>query len=171
MPTAYLSVSDVLLKFSRQHLAERAARDDRDVTGDGLARFAAGEVAEGDDGHAVLQLAHQRLAERVGDANATVDGYVLGRYAGQLDPVPEALATAAAVIFAYEFFGADPDDTDGRKAAWKRVVDWLKALAAGDIDLAVTDGGDTGTGSQIRIKSSPEVFGTDGALKDWLPGV
>lgn len=178
--TLYATAADVLERVSRDDLAERAAPNDRAVTGDLLAAYVGGaRGAElpgyGDaDGGSALEAAAKRAADRVSDAladaGAKIDGYIAVRYPDPPAVARETLRAVSLDIFLFEFFGGGGDE--GYEKRYDRAMTWLSDVARARIDLAPASGGDEGGAGAggIASVSHPETF-TDSALRGYLAGV
>ncbi len=174
--TAYLTFTELLKRVSHDDLAERAAPDDKVVTGRLLAAYVAGTLPREGDNKTVsdtvflaVVAAAERLSAHLADVNGLVAGYLRSRYP-TLATVPEALRTAALDIFLFRVFGSDADDRDGRRAGYRRAIAFLQAVNAGTVDLAAPDG-EADTALIESRTAGAEVFRHDGPMTDYLSGL
>lgn len=75
------------------------------------------------------------LAKALADADAAVDGYLMGRYTLPLATVPVALTRIACDLA--RFFLYDDVATEGVRKRYEDALDFLKALASGKISLGL----------------------------------
>ena len=160
---AYAAIGDLFDRFARSDLAERAAPDDHDVTGDILRGYVDGlrgaALAPDADDAAAVEAAAKRAAERVeaalGDACARVFGYVGSRYPVAPAEAEDLLKSLAANLFAGDFFGGE-DNRSARAEALRM----LASIAEGRVDLpgAAGDDGGADTFDAVRAAAPKETF-------------
>jgi phage gp36-like protein len=73
------------------------------------------------------------LQTRLDDADAEIDGYLAGRYALPITPVPAVLRTYACDIAWYRLLGASATESD--LARYTAAISYLKLVAKGDVSL------------------------------------
>ena len=169
--TAYLTLSDALLKFKLDQLAERASPDG-DVTGATLEAFVSAGMPEDAENHDALAAAVALINGRIADANAVVDGYALARGRVNVADLPAPLVAAATAIFAFSLFGSDEDDIDGRKAVYNDALRFLIALSRGEAELAGGDANGHGADMIEAKGAAPSVFApTTDAFREFMHGI
>lgn len=134
--TRYAALADMVARFGRETMVQLT------------------DTSEVRTGAIDATVASQALA----DADATIDGYIGGRYALPLANVPELLKVIACDIARYRLMGERPIE-----AVRKRFEDacaWLAAVASGKYSLgldttgALTPEGDEGP----KVQASRRVF-------------
>ncbi|MDE2670127.1 MAG: DUF1320 family protein [Chloroflexota bacterium] len=172
---AYASASDILGRVDARELAERAAPNDREVTGETLSAWirAGGDPAGLPDGHgysaalaSALGVALGRIEAALDGAGAVIDRHIATRYPDLSDP-PEELTAAAVDLFLYRFFGDIGDGAYDRMHA--DAVRWLERVADGRVDLAPDDGSEP-DGAEAAVSAADEVFGGD-SLDGYMAGI
>ena len=73
------------------------------------------------------------VAQALADADSTIDGYMLGRYAVPLSPVPSNLVTVACRHVRYAILGNAADDR--ARKDHEDAMAWLKDVASGKVSL------------------------------------
>jgi phage gp36-like protein len=87
------------------------------------------------DNNAATSIDDPALDQALADANAEIDGYLTGRYALPLDPVPLMLKRSACDIARYHLF--DDRVTEQVQKRYDGVVAFLRSVGKGDISLGV----------------------------------
>ena len=166
---AYAAIEDLFDRFARSDLAERAAPDDHDVTGDILRGYVdglRGAALAPDAADAAVEAAARRAAERIeaalGDACARVFGYVGARYPEAPDDAEDLLKSLAVDIFAGDFFGGED-----RRAARAEALRMLASVAEGRHDLPGAAGDASVTSDAVRAAAPDETF-TKSALDGYV---
>ena len=167
---AYAAIEDLFDRFARSDLAERAAPDDHDVTGDILRSYVDGKRGESltpdADDVAAVEAAARRAAERVeaalGDACARVWGYVGARYPVAPAEAEDLLKSLAIDVFAGDFFGGED-----RRAARAEALRMLASVAEGRHDLPGGAGDASVTSDAVRAAAPDETF-TKSALDGYV---
>lgn len=80
----------------------------------------------------------ERTAAAIDDAGAIIDGYLAGRYAVPLAPVPALVKKCAVDLAAYGLFARKDQISETRGQRYKDVIKLLEAVSAGKITLGVT---------------------------------
>lgn len=81
-----------------------------------------------------LGLVDDAVAQRaLDDAQAEIDGYLLGRYALPLEPPPAALRVHACVIAHYRLLGSAAGEVE--RADYAASIKYLQAVAEGKVVL------------------------------------
>lgn len=94
------------------------------------------------------------------DADALIDGYVAGRYAVPLSPMPANLPRLACAIARYHLLG----DAAGEPArdAYAHAIAWLKDVQSGRVVLpGVAAAAAPATGGTAAIRTPPRLFDAD----------
>lgn len=73
------------------------------------------------------------VAQALADADAVIDGYMAGRYAVPLSPVPANLPRVACQLARYGLLGNAADDR--ARKDYEDAIAWLKDVAAGRVIL------------------------------------
>ncbi len=198
---SYAGHGDLFDRVSRDDLAERAAPDDHDVTGDALRAYVAGtysgaelhalrkpgsEISE-DDFEAACARAAERVAAALADASARVRGYLAARYPALAPPTLDSSAAdggairsgadglllgLTADVFLAAFFGGDEYLERNRLA-----LRYLQSVAEGRVDLsaaAAADGdgeADAGGAANLAAAAAPAERFGETSLSGYLEGV
>lgn len=107
----------------------------------------------------------ERTAAAIDDAEALIDGYLAGRYAVPLAPVPAVVRKCAVDLAVYNLFARKDQIPEARTQRYKDVVKVLEAVAAGKVTLGLPkppdppDDGDYEGGG--RIAARPKIFSPD----------
>jgi len=100
------------------------------------------------------------LSAAIDDATGTIDAYLGTRYTLPLASVPVVLTRICCDIANYLLYGNEaPEGVADRHSA---AIEFLQAVAKGDLDLAV--GETSGDGGGVAYESGTAVFD---ATKDW----
>lgn len=136
----YATPADLIKRFGEK---EAIALSDRELTG----------ILD----EAVLTGALEQAA-------AEIDGYLGGRYALPLDPVPRILAGYACDIARYRLCGTGGVVvTEEIRDRYKDAVRFLEWAAQGKVSLGGMPGGDTApTSDGVVFNAGSKVFGRDG---------
>ncbi|GAB1388991.1 MAG: hypothetical protein AMXMBFR78_33850 [Rubrivivax sp.] len=96
------------------------------------------------------------------DADAEIDGYLVGRYALPLSPVPAILRVHAVTIAHYRLLGNAADEVT--REDYRATRQWLMAVAKGDVVLT-SPADDPGTGGAGSVLFAPgsKVMGREAA--------
>jgi phage gp36-like protein len=108
-----------------------------------------------------IGLVDQAVAQKaLDDADAEIDGYLVGRYALPLTPAPGVLKVHAVTIAHYRLLGSAADD--GMREDYKAVRQWLQAVAEGRIVITPPQQAaqPTGAGS-VLFSAGSKVMGRD----------
>jgi len=99
-----------------------------------LTRFGEAELLQLTDRDAVEAVDGAVVATALADADATIEGYLAGRYAVPVSPVPPLLTRIACDLARFTLHGKAADDTV--KAAYEAALKLLRDLSKGDAVLA-----------------------------------
>ena len=106
-----------------------------------------------------------RLNQALADADAEIDGYLIGRYTLPLASTPVVLKRSACDIARYYLY--DDRATEQVTKRYDGVVTFLKSVAKGDIALSLIEAQeDTPAAAGVEIAADPRVFTRD-SLKDY----
>jgi phage gp36-like protein len=135
----FATSSDMVARFGQR---EVIALTDRDLNG------------AIDD--AVLQRALQ-------DADAEISGYLAGRYAFPISPVPALLVGYACDIARYRLTGTDVTCTDDIESRYNKAIKYLTLVGRGDLSLGidatgVTVGAAIESGPAVRVSAGRRLF-------------
>ena len=105
------------------------------------------------------------LDAAIGDADAEIDGYLVGRYVLPLAIVPPALELKACDISRYYLYEDHPTETV--KSRYDNAVKWLGMVARGSVKLVQQTGvtAET-TGDAVQVTSPTQIF-TDTSLENF----
>jgi len=105
------------------------------------------------------------LDAAIGDADAEIDGYLVGRYVLPLAIVPPALELKACDISRYYLYEDHPPETV--KSRYDNAVKWLGMVARGSVKLVQQTGvtAET-TGDAVQVTSPTQIF-TDTSLENF----
>lgn len=108
------------------------------------------------------------VAAKLADADAEIDGYLVGRYTLPLVPVPGSLPRIACDIARYHLY--DDRATEQVTARYKDVIRFLELLAKGTVSLGPgTDGdGATPTVGGLPEYCAPAPIWNRTSLKDFV---
>lgn len=91
-----------------------------------------------DLGDPAVGLVDQAVAQKaLDDADAEIDGYLVGRYALPLSPAPAVLRVHAVTIAHYRLLGSGVDEAT--KDDYKATRQYLMSVAKGDVLLTPPD--------------------------------
>lgn len=76
-----------------------------------------------------------RITRTIADVEAMIDGYLRSRYVVPLDPVPQEITRAAAIMVEYDLHGDFRTPSESLAQRYNGVIAWLKDLAAGRATL------------------------------------
>lgn len=121
--------------------------------GNQLAAFLGGQEPE----------SSEQLAAALEDATAEVDGFLQGRYALPLQPVPRMIAQLAGDIAIYRLLPLLPEQTvEDARARYKDARATLTAIRDGRMDLGATEAeGQPQRPGRPRVTSQPRLFSRD----------
>lgn len=93
-------------------------------------------------------------------ADATINGYLSGRYTVPLNPVPADLPARAAALARYAILGEAT--TERARSDYEDVIGWLKDVAAGRVTLPQAQvAASTATGGKAATRTRPRIFGAE----------
>lgn len=119
-------------------------------------RYGATELAQRE-----TMLPNGAVERALADADAVIDGYLAGRYAVPLTPVPDNLPRVACQLARYGLLGAAADER--ARHDYEDAVAWLKDVAAGRVILpTVTPAAETAVQARPATRTAERQFGTDG---------
>ena len=101
--------------------------------------------------------------QAISEADAIIDGYLVGRYDLPLDPVPAILVPYTGDIWRYRRY--DQRATQQVTERYLAALDWLKMVAKGQIALTVPTGAVAETGGTFAV-TSDDAFWPRGA--QWI---
>lgn len=198
---SYAGHGDLYDRVSRGDLAERAAPDDHDVTGDALRAYVVdasrgsalhalrrpGSAIAEDKFEAAVARAAERVAGALADASARVRGYLAARYPALAPPTLDSSAADGGAIrsgadglllgltvdvFLAAFFGGD-DHLERNRLALR----YLESVADGRVDLsAATDAdgdgeADAGGTASLAETAAPAERFDETTLSGYMRGV
>ena len=101
------------------------------------------------------------VAKALTDADALINGYVGGRYAVPLAPVPDNLPRLACAVARYYLLGESR--TEQARQDYEDAVSWLKGVAAGSIPLPkAAEAATPETGGTAATHTRPKRFDAAG---------
>lgn len=119
MSTAYTTQAQMVERFGEQELIQLTDRDGH-----------AGAIVE-----AVLDAA-------IGDAGATIDGYLGGRYPLPLAVVPHNLNRTAADLARYYLYDNRLDEQHPAARRYKDAIRYLEQVGSGKLQLGLSEDGE-----------------------------
>lgn len=107
------------------------------------------------------------VASVLGDATATIDSYLGGRYALPLSAVPDALTRICCDLARYHLWGnqAEPDSAVTRNH--DEALAWLVNVAKGTVKLDAAGIAPVQSGSGVVLSDGPERQFTRDSLRGW----
>lgn len=102
-------------------------------------------------------LAAGAVAQALADADAMIDGYLSGRYAVPLSPVPTNLPRIACQLARYALLGNAADDR--ARVDYADAIAWLKDVAAGRVNLTTAAAAVTHVDAKPTTRSVARQFG------------
>jgi len=114
-------------------------------------RYGADEVAQREAG-----LADGSVDRALADADALIDGYLIGRYSLPLSPVPANLVQVACAIARYNLLGDAA--TERARDDFKDAIAWLRDVQAGRVLLQAAALPGNAPSSIVMMTSAPSVF-------------
>ncbi len=132
----YCAADDLIKRFERNELIQLTDKD-------------------GSTGDIVTDV----LDQAIGDATATIDGYLIGRYSLPLTNPPANLNRLCADIARYYLYDDVLDDNHQASVRYKGALDYLKSVGKGDIRLALsTSDASASSTNLVQFESAGSVF-------------
>lgn len=103
------------------------------------------------------------IQDGVRQAEELVDGYLRGRYALPLDPVPTVLRDAVVYLTRHWLYQRRPEGAipDAVKDSRKDTVKLLESIRDGVVTLGMPSGQAAPEPGEIRVRARRQVFGDD----------
>lgn len=124
-----------------------------------------------DDSMPALAIDQAVIDRAIGDAGELVDGYLRGRYALPLSPVPGLINTLAADIAVYRLYARRSRLTppEGVSERYKEAQKLMERIQAGKISIGteITGGTQTPVAGGPQVNAPGRVFSRD-TLEDYL---
>lgn len=120
-------------------------------------RYGAAEIAQREAGLDDVTA----VATALTDADALIDGYLVGRYTLPLTSIPSNLVQVAGAIARYNLLGEAA--TDRARIDFKDALTWLKDVEAGRVRLqSAAPLPANAPAATVQVNSSPSVFKREG---------
>ena len=123
---------------------------------DMISRFGQDEIQNLTDRNNAGMIDVSVLGMALADADATINGYLAGRYILPLSVVPAALVKRAADLARYYLFGLQA--TDLVKSNHDDALVWLKQVNTGIIELGIEQQTLAAESSGISVQSNTRIF-------------
>lgn len=111
-----------------------------------------------------------RMGTALRDAGALIDDYLRKLYTVPLASPPASIVRAACVLARHDLAQGDAaDPTEEMRLSRKEVVDWLRAISSGAVQLdapGVSGGLPVSTGG-ARVSDRPRAFGSFDGFGGW----
>lgn len=138
----YASAAQLLARYNAEEIAQRAdASVPSLVDGELLSKAAAGEdlSAYSAEEQAAAAAALAKVNRALQDAEQTINTYLGGRYQLPLSNAPEVLERIACQIARFVLY--DDSATDQVKTLYQDSIKFLESVAAGRVQLGISDSG------------------------------
>jgi phage gp36-like protein len=134
-----------------------------------LDRFGQAQIIEISDKAGAGSIDDTVVTRALGDAEATIDSYLGGRYMLPLTSVPDRLKIAACDIARYQMY--ERDATEEVTTRYKDQIRWLELVAQGKVSLGL-DAADQVTATPfVPELSGPDRVFSDTTLSDFVGGL
>lgn len=109
----------------------------------------------------------ERLDRALIDASAIIDGYLRSRHATPLAaPVPPEIARACRILARYDLSqGEQKAPSESATRDRKEIIDWLREIARGDVELDVAPAAATSPATGARVADRPALLTPGGPLQ------
>ena len=123
---------------------------------DMISRFGQDEIQQLTDRNNAGMIDVTVLGMALADADATINGYLAGRYILPLTVVPAALVKRAADLARYYLFGIQAPDLV--KSNHDDALTWLKQVNTGIVELGIDQATISAETSGISVKTNTRIF-------------
>lgn len=122
-----------------------------------IERYSSDELIQLTDDTNVGEIDESVVAQAIADADGEIDGYLSGKFAAPITPIPKPLVRIACDIARYYLY--DDGATDQVTKRYNDAIAFLKGVAKGDITIGVTAAGEKpASQNTVRLESGGNVF-------------
>ncbi|MBD8890153.1 gp436 family protein [Roseibium litorale] len=107
------------------------------------------------------------VASVLGDASATIDSYLGGRYALPLSVVPQALTRICCELARYHLWGNQAEKDSAVTRNHEEALAWLVSVAKGTVKLDAAGLAPAQSGSGVVLAEGPDRQFTRSSMKGW----